>query len=351
MSNSYYQGQGEQHATSLQLPVINLDSQTEPQGYLATPELAAAVDTAITLGMPLLLTGEPGSGKSSLAKSIAWEVLGGNEIPLHFTIKSDTRANDLFYRFDTVGRFHASNIPDADTAAHHFIHFEAMGRAILQAKPIAAVQQLLKSETQVAKIHTGTQKRSVVLIDEIDKAPRDVPNDILVEIEQLCFDIPELEARVELQPEERNYQPIVIITSNSEKALPEAFLRRCVYHHLQFPPFADDEQAKGQVQGITVNDIVASRLGNRYQGVSPLLDQAISWFKYLRREVHGIERKPSLAELLNWLEYLVLKDPEGKGLNAQTQQLCNSINHLLLKNPKDQQQCKQWLEQWLASNG
>lgn len=343
MSKRYYQGQGRRSATPLQLPVINFDSQTEPEGYLATPELAAAVDTAITLGMPLLLTGDPGSGKSSLAKSIAWEVLGEYETPLRFTVKSDTRASDLFYRFDTVGRFHASNTADADTAPHHFIHFEAMGTAILRAKPIAAVQQLLKDEQKVAKIHNGTQKRSLVLIDEIDKAPRDVPNDILVEIEQLCFDIPELETHIALEADERHYQPIVIITSNSEKALPEAFLRRCVYHHLQFPPFADDDDATH----ITVTDIVISRLGNRIAGENKLVDQAISLFKYLRRDAQGIERKPSLAELLNWLDYLLQMKPSITRLDPQSPQLTNSMNHLLLKNPKDQQQCEYWLEQWL----
>lgn len=342
MSKYYYKGRGKRSSIPLQLPVINHDSQTEPQGYLATPELAAAVDTAITLGMPLLLTGEPGSGKSSLAKSIAWEVLGEDQAPLRFTVKSDTRATDLFYRFDTVGRFHASNTPDADTSSHHFIHFEAMGQAILQTKPIETVRDLLKDEQKITNIHQGTQKRSLVLIDEIDKAPRDVPNDILVEIEQLCFDIPELETRIELEANERQYQPIIIITSNSEKALPEAFLRRCVYHHLQFPPFADDDDASH----VTVTDIVISRLGNRLKGQNLLVDQAISWFKYLRRDAQGIERNPSLAELLNWLEYLLQIEPTISALDPQSSQIANSINHLLLKNPKDQQQSEYWLKQW-----
>ncbi len=331
MSKRYYQGQGKRSLSALELPVIDYDRQTEPQGYLATPELAAAVDTAITLGMPLLLTGEPGSGKSSLAKSVAWEVLGEHEVPLQFTVKSDTRANDLFYRFDTVGRFHASNMPDGDTTAHHFINFQAMGKAILQAKPIETVKQLLKDDRQITKIHNGTQQRSVVLIDEIDKAPRDVPNDILVEIEQLCFDIPELDTQLSLDANDRQYQPIVIITSNSEKSLPEAFLRRCVYHHLQFPAFADDKQ----VNGVTVNDIVASRIANRYHGESSLIHQAISWFKYLRREVHSIERKPSLAELLSWLQYLLTTDPHATALNIDSEQLIQSINNLLLKNSND----------------
>lgn len=342
MSKRYYNGQGESHSEPLILPTINHDIQTSPKGYLATPELAAAVDTALTLGMPLLLTGEPGSGKSALAKSIAWEVLGEDEKPLEFIVKSDTRATDLFYRFDSVGRFHEANMPNGKVAAQHFVHFNAMGQAILQAKPFLYVQDLLEDGQRAEQIHTGTQKRSVVLIDEIDKAPRDVPNDVLVEIERLCFDIHELQTRVDLVGEERNYQPIVIITSNSEKALPEAFLRRCVYHHLQFPAF--DKEAGSSA--VTVSDIVERRLGSRFTWEEGLLNDAISWFKYLRTQVSSIEKKPSMAEFLNWLEYLQATNPHATELNPESAQLQQSISHILLKKSQDQAQCKQWLSQW-----
>lgn len=344
MNTKFYNGEGKRHQTELNLPVINDELKTSPENYRATPELAAAVDTAITLGMPLLLTGEPGSGKSSLAKSIAWEVLGENEVPLQFTVKSETRATDLFYRFDTVGRFHASNLPDGnkdDCAAHQFLHFEAMGKALLQAKPYAFVKKLLNDDKYAEKAHNGTQKRSVVLIDEIDKAPRDVPNDILVEIEQLCFDIAELQTRITLDETEQQYRPIVVITSNSEKALPDAFLRRCVFHHLQFPPFADDENNSG----ITVEKIIEIRLLSRYQSEPTLITQAISWFKFLR-EASNIERKPSLAELLNWLEYLLISNPHATELNPDSTLLQSGINNLLLKQPRDQEQCASWLKQW-----
>lgn len=342
MNKKYYKGQGNREITPLELPVIDHDALTKPQGYIATPELAAAVDTAITLGMPLLLTGEPGSGKSSVAKSIAWEVLGADEEPLQFIVKSDTRAKDLFYRFDTVGRFHASNSPEMDTDAHHFIHFEAIGKAILQAKPISIVKRLLQKNSYIEKVHTGKQKRNVVLIDEIDKAPRDVPNDILVEIEQLCFDIPELQANVSLSDNDLQYQPIVIFTSNSERALPEAFLRRCVYHHLQFPAFVNDENSNE----VTINKIVESRLGNRYKGENELIDDSINWFKFLRNEVQGIERKPSLAEFLNWIEYLLITNSDKTKLNFESKSVIRSVNNILLKNPKDQQQSKEWLQRW-----
>ena len=347
--NKYYNGQGERSSFPVKLPTIYHKRLTEPRGYLATPELAAAVDTAITLGMPLLLTGDPGSGKSSIAKSIAWEVLGEKEEPLSFTIKSDTRATDLFYRFDSVGRFHAVEI-QGDISPHKFITFSALGKAILQALPIEDVEKLLQEDKYVSKVHNGTQKRSVVLIDEIDKAPRDMPNDILVEIESLSFDIPEMDAHVTLEEKikgdesksevHRKYQPIIIITSNSERALPEAFLRRCVFHHIQFPPFYGDRN----MSGVTVNKIVKSRIGERFKGGSEQLDQAISWFKYLRRKDHGIERKPSLAELLNWLEYLSESTSSNERLDKEL--LYDSTNNLLLKNVLDQEQCNEWLEAW-----
>lgn len=321
---------------------MNTKPVLDPKGYLATPELAAAVDTAITLGMPLLLTGEPGSGKSALAKSIAWEVLGEQEKPLTFTMKSDSRANDLFYQFDTVGRFHAANqSDDGDTSVQRYLHFQALGQAILQAKPYAFVQQLLGDDDAAKRVHSGEPKRSVVLIDEIDKAPRDVPNDILVELEQLCFDVHELQQRVELNDEERQYQPIVIITSNSERTLPEAFLRRCVYHHLQFPPF-DDSEGKS---GVTVSEIVARRLG-RFGAEEALLQQALNWFKYLRTQAQGIERKPSLAEYLNWLEFLLRTEPRVASLDVQSSMIQHSIQHLLLKKPADQAKCQHWLDAW-----
>jgi MoxR-like ATPase len=292
--------------------------------------------------MPLLITGEPGSGKSALAKSIAWEVLGEHEKPLEFVVKSDTKATDLFYSFDTVGRFHAANVTKSELSAQRFVHFNAMGQAILQAKSFEDVSGLFLNEQAAKQIHSGEPKRSVVLIDEIDKAPRDVPNDMLVELERLCFYIQELQMLVELEGDDNKYQPIIIITSNSEKALPEAFLRRCVYHHLQFPVFDDD----GGEFSFTVRNIVDRRLGGRFTGNEGLLQSAIKWFKYLRKEVTGIEKKPSMAEFLSWLEYLNTISPKVEKVDASSLQVQQSISHILLKKPQDQAQCKQWLKEW-----
>lgn len=205
--------------------------------------------------------------------------------------------------------------------------------------------------------HPGEATRRVVLIDEIDKAPRDVPNDILVEIENMQFDIPELsggggrQVRVNLNDakNENQYRPIVIFTSNREKALPEPFLRRCVFYHLEFPSFqapTDDPEAG------TVTKIVGARLGGRYardntQDAERRKDLAIDFFRFLRHEGRGLERRPTLAELLDWLDYLMPQsiDPTRwdilaaleSGADPVVEQcLLTSIESLLLKKPADQ---------------
>lgn len=133
-----YKGQGAQQPDAVdKLPIVDPLALRSPQAYRASSDLAAAVNVALTLGMPLLLTGEPGSGKSGLADSLAWELAAHDDKapkPLRFVVKSDTQARDLFYRFDTVGRFHASQTPDADSDPRQFISFAALGKAILHAK-------------------------------------------------------------------------------------------------------------------------------------------------------------------------------------------------------------------------
>lgn len=340
------------------LPPVNPEALRAPENYLAAPDLADAVDVALTLGMPLLLTGEPGSGKSTLADSVAHELGLGRA--LRFVVKSDTEARDLFYRFDTVGRFHAAQTPGANADPGHYISFAALGKAILHAKPLSFVEEL--GVPPHAVDHPGERTRSVVLIDEIDKAPRDVPNDILVEIETMQFDIPELigdgrgAVRVGLDDasNENQYRPIVIFTSNREKALPEPFLRRCVFYHLEFPPFAAPED---NAEAITVTNIVGARLGSRYERAqgddtegskNPAIDLAIDFFRYLREESPGLERRPTLAELLDWLDFLmpqstdpaewsVLAAIEKPGPDARAEGwLLTSIETLLLKRPADQ---------------
>jgi MoxR-like ATPase len=366
----FYTGRGARDPNVAdRLPTVDPSALRRPNDYLATPELAAAVDVALTLGMPLLLTGEPGSGKSGLADSVAWEFGFGKA--LSFVVKSDTEARDLFYRFDTVGRFHASQTKDADADPRNFIRFEALGKAILHAKPESySYSQNELGLPRHAVDHPGKQRRSVVLIDEIDKAPRDVPNDILVEIDNMQFDIPEISSvglasvRVTLDEEEQEnrYRPIVIFTSNREKALPDPFLRRCVYYHLEFPPFETDLPAARRVGRVTVDSIVSKRLGGRYPGDTPtaaLVEKAIGFFRHLRSAAPGLGRIPTLAELLNWLDYLmperqspaewstlaaIEKDDESDG----AERLRAGVATLLLKKSEDQERARELLADWRA---
>lgn len=355
------------------LPPVNPEALRAPENYLAPPDLAAAVDVALTLGMPLLLTGEPGSGKSALADSVAYELGLGKA--LRFVVKSDTEARDLFYRFDTVGRFHASQTKDADANPGNYISFAALGKAILYAKSLSYIEEL--GVPAHAVDHPGERTRSVVLIDEIDKAPRDVPNDILVEIETMQFDIPELsgggrgQVRIVLDDarNENQYRPIVIFTSNREKALPEPFLRRCAFYHLEFPPF---EAPPNDPEAVTVSSIVGARLGGRYgrdqtRDAERRKDLAIDFFRFLREDSRGLERRPTLAELLDWLDFLMPQSlaPEqwdrlaaieaGTDLQAE-RWLLTSIETLLLKKPADQRRddhrgAAALLAEWRRSRG
>jgi MoxR-like ATPase len=273
---------------------------TGPEGYLADSALMDALNTALYLGQPLLITGEPGSGKTELANFVAWKLgleqtikvddQGRNvqEFALRFDTKSETRARDLFYSIDVVARFHAAHQSGGTVDPLKFITFQALGRAILYANPPNALSDRLPLDYG----HPGIALRSVVLIDEIDKAPRDVPNDLLMEIERLQFFIPELNLTV-AAPHER--RPIVIITSNSEKALPEAFLRRCVYYHLTFPD-------RGRLK-----EIVASRM-IRLPRTASLLDDAITVFNHVRLHARG--KRPGTAELLAFLLALRAKGYE-----------------------------------------
>jgi MoxR-like ATPase len=358
-NKTLYHGDGKQRPEILeQLAALDLDPDAmhDPRGYLATPELSAAVTTSLMLGMPLLLTGEPGSGKSRLAASVAFEL----DLPLlEFHVKSDTQARDLLYRFDAIGRFHASQAEKRAADARRFLTFEAIGRALLHAKTPdysygTEPDQLGLPQTAVE--HPGRRTRSVLLIDEIDKAPRDVPNDLLDEIDRMRFSIPELAGEGEPVPQvaltraERQYRPIVIITSNSEKALPEPFVRRCVYHHLNLPPFRADPGAEDTA--VTIEQIVLGRLGERFGGGGDkLFAQLMDLFRFLRRDVRGLERRPGLAELLTWLTALMPEQrpagPPPEDLDALDEEdFLHKTRDCLLKNQSDQARATELIRQW-----
>lgn len=317
MPYPYYDGQGKEATTPdlAELSRSHQDHLQDPAGYLADKRLVDAVNVALLLGQPLLLTGEPGTGKTRLADSLAWE-LGLGQV-LKFETKSTSKAADLFYTFDTVGRFHAVQI-DPDKARHHhardYISYNALGRAILYANPRRRVKDYLPPGFIHPKPETG--RLSVVLIDEIDKAPRDFPNDILNELENMYFRVPELRFeypellaitlpkedltndasppemptndRAGSHPTYYN-RPLVILTSNAEKQLPDAFLRRCIYYHIPFP----DTKRLAQ--------IVYKRL---MIGDGIFRKQVLLFFEALRKTETRLQKKPATAELLNWLTAL-----------------------------------------------
>jgi MoxR-like ATPase len=308
------------------LPPPLLANATDPAGYLPDQALVDAVNVALLLRQPLLLTGEPGTGKSQLAASVAYQL--GLDPPLSFETKSTTIARDLFYSFDNIGRFRAAQTAGASSDPKLFLTFNALGLAIVLANSPEMVDSVLPPDFK----HHG-RRQSVVLIDEIDKAPRDFPNDILNEIERLYFRIPELSnAQVSSEPD---YRPVVIMTSNSEKALPDAFLRRCIFYSIPFP---DDER---------LERIILARLPERLVHGSPLLRDAISFFGHLRQDDLGLRKRPGTAELLNWLAAMLDFECEpGNALLAQAGPASRTLA-ALGKMDEDQARIREAFKQWI----
>ncbi|MDM0053550.1 MoxR family ATPase [Variovorax sp. J22R115] len=300
-----------------------------PENYLADPGLAAAVNVALILGKPLLLTGEPGTGKTRLAGHVAMAL--GLDEPERFDTRSTSLAAELFYQFDSLGRFHSAHAQEKGKRALDFITFGPLGLAILRSlRPDAALFQALALDYPSAR-RAGAAPitypcRSVVLIDEIDKAPRDFPNDLLEAIAQRRFQIRELEREANDRlrqatgtvqiTADRALQPVVIITSNSEKNLPAPFLRRCVYYHVPFPTpeqlraiVARRAGAAGLLARLAKEELQQRRELKKDE-TAPLLNSAVEFFMQLRDRQPS--KKPSTAELIDWVNYL------GRcGLNAQ----------------------------------
>jgi len=225
--------------------------------YIADQALSADVNAAVALERPLLVRGEPGTGKTQLAHAIAKSL----DLPLlTWHIKSTSTAQEGLYTYDVVQRLNDSRFGDKDVSdIRNYIRMGVLGKAF-------------QSDTQV-----------VLLIDEIDKADIEFPNDLLRELDEMAFAIPELDETVRAK-----VRPIVVITSNAEKELPDAFLRRCVFHYIAFP---DRERIKA---------IVAAHLPALEKS---LVEQAILRF-YGVRKVEGLRKKPSTSELLDWLVVL-----------------------------------------------
>lgn len=227
--------------------------------YIVSDELRNSVNIAIALKKPLLIKGEPGTGKTMLAQSIA-ESLGMNLII--WNIKSTTKAQEGLYVYDTVQRLYDSQFGESDVAdIKQYIKLGKLGEAFL------------------------AQEQVVLLIDEIDKADLEFPNDLLWELDQMSYYIPETKETIKAKN-----RPIVIITSNAEKELPDAFLRRCIFHYIAFP------DPEGMEKIISVHH---PRLEKR------LLEQAMETF-YMLRNIPNIQKRPSTSELIDWLQALVV---------------------------------------------
>jgi MoxR-like ATPase len=266
----------------------------DKEKYQPAPELVRVTDLAIALQRPLLLQGEPGSGKTRLAHALAY-ALG---LPLDIAyIKSTSRAQDLLYTYDAVKRLYDSQLGEKMARdARNYIELGPFGRAITRAK---------------------FGRRSVVLIDEIDKADLDFPNDLLWELDRMQFDVAETGEAVQAPA---NLRPILIITHNEEKPLPPAFLRRCVYYYIEFPK----EQKE-------VESILA------LHGVSDakLIEKAAELIQRLRDK--DLLKKPGLSELVEWALY-----QQRRGVSAERLEAFPDLE-ALLKDRTDQERVRREL--------
>lgn len=295
-----FQGTGERHSEPLD------NAWDKPEPYFAEPDLIEAVNLALHLRRPLLLEGEPGSGKTQLAYAVAYEL----SYPLKTCyIRSTSRAQDLLYTYDALARLYDIQEPRNLTKKNNripprekYISYGELGEAITL------------SERNIP---------SVVLIDEIDKADIDFPNDLLLVLDKLQFKVNEVSnseynhnaLKGESRDKRKNYLPLIIITSNREKELPKPFLRRCLFHYINFP---NEESLKKIIEKHSQKEI------------SPLFQEAIKKFWSLRNQTTFSWRKrPSTSELLDWIVALEQDEKEGKIDSQQLAQTSlNKLPHL-----------------------
>ena len=256
--------------------------------YVATADLTVAVNAAVTLERPLLVKGEPGTGKTELARQVA-DALGLPIIEWH--VKSTTRAQQGLYEYDAVSRLRDSQL--GDDRVNDVRNYIRKGK----------LWQAFEATEKV-----------VLLIDEIDKADIEFPNDLLQELDRMEFFAYETGETVKAA-----IRPIVIITSNNEKELPDAFLRRCFFHYIRFPEI----------------EVMKKIVEVHHPGIKDaLLSTALTQF-YTLRETPGLKKKPSTSEVLDWLKLLLAEDLSPEDLNSDTKDALPKLHGALLKNEQD----------------
>lgn len=263
---------------------------TGTQDYVATEDLTVAVNAAVLLERPLLIKGEPGTGKTELAKQVASAL---RLDLIEWNIKSTTKAQQGLYEYDAVSRLRDSQLGDE--------RVRDVGNYIRKGKLWTAFE---------------ADQKVVLLIDEIDKADIEFPNDLLQELDKMAFHVYETGETVAA-----NNRPVVIITSNNEKELPDAFLRRCFFHYISFP----DQDTMRQIVKVHFPDIKEQ-----------LLTTALTQF-YEVREQQGLKKKPSTSEVLDWLKLLLAEDLLPEDLKRDAGNLLPKLHGALLKNEQDVQ--------------
>ena len=261
---------------------------TSTNTYIAADDLAIAVNAAVTLERPLLVKGEPGTGKTELARQVAASL---NMKIIEWNIKSTTRAQQGLYEYDAVSRLRDSQL--GSERVHDVAHYISKGK----------LWQAFSSEEKI-----------VLLIDEIDKADIEFPNDLLQELDRMSFHVYETGTTVEAKN-----RPVVIITSNNEKELPDAFLRRCFFHYISFPE----------------PEILRKIIDVHHPKLKPqVLETALSQFFEIR-DTPGLKKKPSTSEVLDWLKLILAEDLKPEDLRRDGVNALPRLHGALLKNEQD----------------